>query len=57
MLNDGTVLDFRPYLQVNFDFRAAITHGAVQEILQAPDCDSLYLLTKLREFGIGPKNV
>ena len=48
------MMDFPASLQVIVDFRAAITAGAIHEILYAPDCDSGFLHTELHKLCIVP---
>lgn len=54
VLNDGSMIHFRDSLQVAFDFRAAIADGTIQQILCAPDCNSGFLHTELRNLHIFP---
>ena len=55
VLNDRTVLDFPPSLQMSFDFGVAIGDGTIQEILCGPDVHRPFLEDGLRKFGIGLK--
>ena len=53
-LNDGEFIVFPTGLQVQFDLRAAIAGGAIQQILLGPDCDATFLHAELARLGIGP---
>ena len=53
-LNDGEFIVFSTSLQVQFDLRAAIAGGAIQQILLGPDCDATFLHAELARLGIGP---
>jgi hypothetical protein len=54
-LNDGTIIEFPPSLQVPLNFRTAIADGTVQRILCAPNADSNFLKNELNELCIVPK--
>jgi len=51
-LNDGSMIQFSPTLQLAFDFRAAITAAAIREILLVPDSDSSFLTGELAKLRI-----
>lgn len=51
-LADGTSIDFPQHLQLDFDFRAAIADGTIQQILYGPNCDVDSLRGELRKVGI-----
>jgi hypothetical protein len=53
-LEDGTLIQFPPSLQLRFDFREAIANAAIPEILLAPEADSGFLTQELRKVGIEP---
>lgn len=53
-LNDGTIIKFPPYLQLEFDFREAIADAAIREILLAPGADSEFLTYELSKLRIVP---
>ena len=53
-LNDGTLIQFPPSLQLGFDFREAIADGAIREILLSSEADSSLLATELGKLGIEP---
>ena len=53
-LNDGTIMDFPVSLQVPFDFRQALTNGAIDQLLHSADCDSGLLRAELEKRGIVP---
>lgn len=54
VLNDGTVLEFPPSLQVPFDFRAALSDQTILQILCAPECDQAFLLAEMEKLGVSP---
>lgn len=54
-LTDGSMIQFPTSLQLAFNFRAAIMDQIIQQILYAPNCDSNFLQTELRELGIVPR--
>ncbi len=54
-LNDGSIMEFPPGLQMAFDFRAAIADGLIQEILCAPDTDTNLLKSELYKLRIVSK--
>lgn len=54
VLDDGRVMDFPVSLQVPFDFRRALAHGALQSILCSPDCDTEFLRASLEARRIAP---
>jgi hypothetical protein len=51
-LRDGSTMQFPSSLQLDFDFRAAIADGTIQQILYAPDSDSDFLQTELHKLRI-----
>jgi hypothetical protein len=53
-LNDGSTMNFPDSLQMDFDFRAAIADGTIQQILCAHNCDSGFLHTELSKLRIVP---
>jgi hypothetical protein len=54
VLNDGSVMDFPVSLQVPFDFRRALTNGAIQGLLCSPNGDSGFLRAELGSRRIMP---
>jgi hypothetical protein len=52
VLNDGTLLEFPPALQLGFDFRQAIGNGTISEILADPKCDQNFLRCELKKQSI-----
>jgi hypothetical protein len=53
-LKDGCLMTFQRSLQMQLDFRAALTGGAIRQILLAPDCDAAFLEEELARYGIAP---
>ncbi len=53
-LNGGKIFEFPPGLSMQFDFRAALMDGAIQQLLLAPDSDAAYLHAELARLGISP---
>ncbi|HRI93738.1 MAG TPA: DUF2971 domain-containing protein [Accumulibacter sp.] len=53
-LNDGSIMQFEPSLQVAFDFRTAIATTAIQEVLLAPGSDAGLLTRELAKIRIEP---
>lgn len=53
-LNDGSLMEFPPGLQMELDFGAALASGAVSKILLSPECDAAFLEAELGKFGIAP---
>ena len=53
-LDDGSLIDFPPGLQIPIDFRRALTNGTVQRLLCSPDCDPAVLRTELDKRRIAP---
>lgn len=53
-LNDGSLMEFPPGLQMELDFRAALASGAICQILRSPECDAAFLEGELGKFGIEP---
>ena len=53
-LKDGTLIQFPPSLQLEFDFREAIANAAIWEILLAPETDSGFLMKELSKLRIEP---
>jgi hypothetical protein len=51
-LGDGSIMEFDKTLQVEFDFRAAIGTGVIRQLMSSPDCDSDFVRSQLRKFGI-----
>jgi hypothetical protein len=54
-LNDGSIMEFPPGLQVPFDFKAAITDRTIQSLFCAPDADENFLRQELYKLRIVPK--
>ena len=52
VLDDGTTMEFRDHLQVDFDFRLAVVNGVIQKILHSADCDVALLRAELLRHGI-----
>lgn len=52
VLNDGSLMEFPPGLQMELNFRAALASGAISKILRSPDCDAVFLEAELGKFGI-----
>jgi hypothetical protein len=52
VLADGSLMDFDKSLQVEFDFRTAIGTGGIEQLISSPDCDSDFVRSELRKFGI-----
>jgi hypothetical protein len=61
-MTDGSILEFRPGLQLEFQFGPAMSDGTIAEILYGPACDTDYVQSKLLEYAIatskdgGPPN-
>ncbi|MGH2448378.1 MAG: hypothetical protein ACRDFS_07220 [Chloroflexota bacterium] len=53
-LNDGSFMDFPVGLQVAFDFRRALTSGAMNGLLCSPDCNTAFLRAELERRAIAP---
>ena len=53
-MNDGSMMEFPPSLQMTFDFRTAIANGTIRQILSSPNCDSAFLHAELDKLGISP---
>lgn len=53
-LNDGTLIQFPPSLQLGFDFREAIANATIREILLSPETNSGFLTTELGKLRIEP---
>jgi hypothetical protein len=53
-LNNGSTMQFPASLRLNFDFRAAMADGTIQQILYTPDCDLSFLLSELQTLRIEP---
>lgn len=53
-LNNGSTMQFPASLRLNFDFRAAMADGTIQQILYTPDCDLSFLLSELQMLRIEP---
>jgi len=51
-VDDGSIMEFDKSLQVEFDFRTAIAIGVIQQLMSSPDCDSDFVRSELRKFGI-----
>jgi hypothetical protein len=51
-LDDGSLMEFDKTLQVEFDFRTAIGTGVIQQLMSSPDCDSEFVRSELRKFGV-----
>jgi hypothetical protein len=51
-LADGSIMEWHKALQVEFDFRAAIEVGTIQQFITSLDCDSDFVRSELRKFGI-----
>lgn len=51
-LNDGSIMEFPPSLQVPFDFKAAMADGTLVQILLAPDADGDFLHAELYKLRI-----
>jgi hypothetical protein len=52
VLADGTKIEFPPGLQLGFDFKHALTQGAILEIFPGPGCDLDFLRNELGKLGI-----
>jgi len=55
-LRDGSKMQFPSSLELAFDFKDAIADGTIQQILYAPDSDSVFLQTELHKLRIVPSN-
>ncbi len=53
-LNDGSIMNFPPSLQMEFDCRTALAKGTIVQILRDPRCDGSFLEGQLARFGIAP---
>jgi len=53
-LNDGSLMDFPVSLQVAYDFRQALTNGAINRLLCSLDCNTGFLRAELEKRGIAP---
>lgn len=51
-LKDGTLMEFPPSLQLEFDFRNGIANSIIKEILFSSDADSGFLKKELSKAGI-----
>jgi len=51
-LNDGTMMEFAPSLQLAFDFKAAMTDGTIQRVLLSPGTDATSLTAELYKLRI-----
>lgn len=56
VLNNGQELNFPRFLKVNFNFREAIANGTIKQFSCYKDCNSDYLFSELKKFGINPIN-
>jgi hypothetical protein len=54
VLNDSSLLDFPPSLQVGFDFKSAFADGTITRLLFAQDCDMNFLCAELDKLRIVP---
>lgn len=52
VLRDGSEMAFPPYLQLSFDFQAAVNSGAIREIVCAPGSDMDFLFSELNRLGV-----
>ena len=53
-LADGRLIEFPSRFQAPFDFRAAMSDGAISQILLAPGSDAAYFHAEMDKRGIGP---
>jgi hypothetical protein len=53
-LNDGSLVEFPPGLQMELDFRASLATGAICQILRSLECDAAFLQMELGRYGIAP---
>lgn len=51
-LDDGTILQFPPNLQLDFDFCAAFGDGTIHKLLVSPDTDATFLKAELHKLNI-----
>jgi hypothetical protein len=51
-LDGGSMMEFNKSLQVEFDFKIAIATGVIQQLISSPDCNSDFVRSELRKFGI-----
>jgi hypothetical protein len=51
-LDDDGIMEFDKSLQVELDFKAAIATGVVQQLMSSHDCDTDFVRSELRKFGI-----
>ncbi len=56
VLNDGKKMEFPPNLQMQFNFRAAIADGTIEQIIRSPDSDTEFLKAELRKFNIATRD-
>ena len=52
VLADGSRIEFPPSLRFDFDYRAAIANGAIEQIMLSPDCDKAKLASHLAQLGM-----
>ena len=52
MLADGDRIEFPPSLHFDFDYRAAIANGAIEQIMLSADCDKAKLASHFAQLGM-----